>query len=994
MGIMKEYPIMAFVDALDECNEGLEQLLSFFKDILTRLPRFRICLSSRPYRGFSISTSPEIGIFEEIILEDENDSDIRIYVREKLESKMKELKQFGDEEQREEDARVLTNEIVSRASGVFQWVNLVVQKAVDLYSEGNSRRYIQTILKRVPDGLNGVYSQILNEAKKSNDAPRILKLVRWIYLAREPLSLTEFRFTMAFDADRRFSSILGLTDSDDYVDSDGRMQELVKKLSGGLAEVSHGISKAAVQFIHQSVNDFIAEGGLSSLTSRGSNGKGDYQSPVSGYSRGRGHDQFSKFCCQYIATADVMSCDLRNGKNLETHFPFIKYACSSLFFHAQEAEKEHCLQPQSLLEDLQWPSQRVLQRWIGLFDVVNAECPVYLGNNMSLFQIASLFCLSSVVKLLLDKGVDINSKDGSKCTALYLAAAMGDEEMMKMLLAHGADTEAAYFSRDSTALQLAASRGDEVIVRLLLAKGADVTHRDISGRVALHHAAEQGHEKIMKLLLDKKNNIGDRDRYGNTAVHLAVEEGREKALQLLFARDADIMATKDNGETAIHIAAKKGQEHVLRWLLRQRLDSTIEDSEGQTALHSSMNGGRENAVKVMEILLQNGADVNHTDHKGRTALHRAVEKDAVAVVRMLLESGADITLRDNDGQTALQRAGIYGHKAVLKIIEEMRGIADPKSSATAQLYDAVENNDEVLVQQLLDAGADVTASNSQGMTALYIAARRGCNSIVRHLLDSGADATARTKDLGYDLGNTAIHVAASHHHMTTLELLLDNCADIEAKNMFGKTVLHKAAGEGHVEVVSKLLEKGICIDTKARDGETALYDAVFHGQRTMVEFLLSEGADANTNSDDHAALDLAAMEGLDDIVRLLLDAGADPTFKTQQMTTALHQASRTGRINIVQMLIDNAADPRVQDSRGHTPLHQTLWASHNAIANLLVENGANPVTKNDDGETPLHIAARRGNDEILSSLFGKGAGDKLGDFDLEELWSWRVPADI
>ncbi|KAH8803442.1 hypothetical protein F5884DRAFT_640733, partial [Xylogone sp. PMI_703] len=251
--ILKEYPVKVYVDALDECEKDTKMLLSFFNGLLARLPKISICISSRHYPDILIPKSHEIGTIEKICVEEENHSDIRLYVREKFED----LKRFREEAQREKDAEILMNQILNKAKGVFQWVNLVVRDVVDSYNKGNPLRSIQTRLKQVPGDLGGLYSRILDQIKIDNKPERILKLIQWIYCAARPLSLAELRVAMAFDPNRSFTTISELEDSDDYADSDEQMQELVKSLSGGLAEVSHGSDRSFVQFIHQSVNDFI-----------------------------------------------------------------------------------------------------------------------------------------------------------------------------------------------------------------------------------------------------------------------------------------------------------------------------------------------------------------------------------------------------------------------------------------------------------------------------------------------------------------------------------------------------------------------------------------------------------------------------------------------------------------------------------------------------------------------------------------------------------------
>jgi ankyrin repeat protein len=110
-----------------------------------------------------------------------------------------------------------------------------------------------------------------------------------------------------------------------------------------------------------------------------------------------------------------------------------------------------------------------------------------------------------VVKLLLEKGADMESQDTENSqTPLWWAAANGYEAVVKLLLEKGADVESK--SRyGQTPLSWAVEKGHEAVVKLLLEKGADVESKDKYGRTPLWPASEKGHEAVVKLLLEVAN---------------------------------------------------------------------------------------------------------------------------------------------------------------------------------------------------------------------------------------------------------------------------------------------------------------------------------------------------------------------------------------------------------------------------------------------------------------------------------------------------------
>ncbi|KAI9889110.1 MAG: hypothetical protein M1814_005771 [Vezdaea aestivalis] len=176
---------------------------------------------------------------------------------------------------------------------------------------------------------------------------------------------------------------------------------------------------------------------------------------------------------------------------------------------------------------------------------------------------------------------------------------------------------------------------------------------------------------------------------------------------------------------------------------------------------------------IIQLLLENGADIEAKDKEGRTALHWAAENGHEAVIKLLLEKGADIEAKDGYGTTALHWAAGNGHEAVIKL--------------------------------LLEKGADIEAEDGYGTTALHWAAENGHEAAIKLLLEKGADIEAED---GY--GTTALHLAAENGHEAVIKLLLEKGADIEAKDKERRTALHLAAGNGH-EVVVKLLQSSLSL---------------------------------------------------------------------------------------------------------------------------------------------------------------------------------------
>lgn len=186
-------------------------------------------------------------------------------------------------------------------------------------------------------------------------------------------------------------------------------------------------------------------------------------------------------------------------------------------------------------------------------------------------------CLE-VIKLLLDRGADVNVRDNLGDTVLarmMLSSRVsvwpltGDamtqfRELLRLLLEKGADVNAT--ALDATPLMLAMYFRDGALemVKLLLGKGADVKAKNEHAVTALMIAASQGRADSMRLILDKGANVNARDKDGKTALIWACDGGTFRAAKILLERGADVNAEDKFGNTALAYAGKR-EQHVLRY---------------------------------------------------------------------------------------------------------------------------------------------------------------------------------------------------------------------------------------------------------------------------------------------------------------------------------------------------------------------------------------------------------------------------------------------
>jgi len=282
-------------------------------------------------------------------------------------------------------------------------------------------------------------------------------------------------------------------------------------------------------------------------------------------------------------------------------------------------------------------------------------------------------------------------------------------------------------------------------------------------------------------------------------------------------------------------------------------------------------------VLLVQLLLDNGADLSNTAEQGWTALHWAAQEGHEPVTRLLLDRGANVSATDEQGCTALHLTAKEGREPVTRLLLDREAdVSATDEQGWTALHFAASRDREPVTRLLLDRGANVSATNEHGWTALHFAASRDREPVTRLLLDRGANVSA-TDEQGW----TALHWAADRGHKPVTRLLLDRGAYVSATDEQGCTALHLTAKEGREPVTRLLLDRGANVSATDEQGWTALHWAADRGHKPVTRLLLDRGANVSaTNEHGWTALHFAAMGGRKSLTRLLLNKGVKPSATT------------------------------------------------------------------------------------------------------------------
>jgi ankyrin repeat protein len=349
------------------------------------------------------------------------------------------------------------------------------------------------------------------------------------------------------------------------------------------------------------------------------------------------------------------------------------------------------------------------------------------------------------------------------------------------------------------------------------------------------------------------------------------------AAQDLIAQGADVNAKDETQQSAYLVATSEGFLDLLNLTLAHGADVASKDSFNGTGL---IRAGERGHTGVVGRLIRAGVEVDHVNRLGWTALHEAIilGKGTPAyddTVRVLVAGRADVRLPSRrDGVAPLDHARSKGYARQVATIDKAlrQDAAGPvdKAEANRRLLAAAAAGDADGVALALRVDADQETTDDRRRTPLLLAVTNEHVDVARVLVALGANPNAL--DAQHDTPWLVTGVTGS---VPMLEALLPAHPDLAVRNRFGGVSLIPASERGHVEYVRRVVQTGIDVNHVNDLGWTALLEAV----------ILGDGGPRHQ-----------------EIVRILVAAGADRSIADQNGVTALQHAQRKGYREIAAIL--------------------------------------------------------------------------------------------
>ncbi|KAM0696878.1 hypothetical protein Q7P36_002949 [Cladosporium allicinum] len=648
--------VTCFIDALDECPEAeIRDMIEFLEELSESTAEedigLRVCFSSRHY--------PQITMLkcQPMVLDgqDGHENDIARYVKSKLKVRKGKTKTA-------EEVRIA---VQTKAKGIFMWVVLVVRILNKESDRGSNNAELRKCLDRIPSELHDLFQDILQRGIQHNKY--LVPILQWVSFAQRPLAREELYFAVRSGS----TDFVASEPWDPEEDDTEAMDLFILDSSKGLAEMTKG-KTPTIQFIHESVRDYLRETGFAALAPE-----------LSGNLLGLTHE-YLKRCCVNLITEPVIArlslpeplpkAKSEEARSMRKHasilFPFLNYATDNIVSHAELACANGVDQTE-FIEVIRFSVWRDLASLFAIHDT--RRYPPDISITRKFVYAGAEHLLSSA---FLENARGFGPEDLR--TALQAAIASRNIHLVKFLL--NIDENPAWpcarlLGSEKRALLIQAVKLRDTTIFTALFEGGIPIPADIFLDELLCETSKAGNVQAIRYLSARGADISS---CSDNALHIAITRGLNDVVQVFV--DCGV-------NRGLSLACRRGHLHIVQYLLEKGAGANADDGKGyHDALEDSCRNGREEVVKV---LLANGSSVpyRHASYY-RKMIGEAVEQRRSRIVELLLTEGHGFRAQNKRWYSGmLQLALNNGYDEIAKILTD-NGVEIPGHAGCGSVPDA------------------------------------------------------------------------------------------------------------------------------------------------------------------------------------------------------------------------------------------------------------------------------------------------------------------
>lgn len=841
--------IVCILDGLDECTENaryqfIDALSAFYKRAISEKggSRLKFLITSRPYYDIERRFAELIRNFPSIRVPGENESkaighEIDTVIKWKLSKLALELRLNASEQS------TLEAELLSMTHRTYLWAKLVFDI---LYRtiRPTSRR-LKEIVRSIPPTVDKAYEAILSKVDDA-ERPQARKLLGIIVAASRPLTLQELNVALTIELHHRSYEDLKV----DLYDEE-RFESTVRNMCGLFVT----IIDQRIYLIHQTAREFLVA--KNKVLDGWKHSLDPVQSELS----------LATSCIALLMFTDFddrfewdMILDGIDPAGI-SGFEFLGYASFFWTTHFQKGQGQVTDELLQLVLEVCSTSSRRFNIWSRLYRI--SDRAISMPRFINIMMVASYFGHDtvlehllrenkldidskdhehgrtsllwaiqqghlSVVKLLVGTGkADVNSKDNEGRTPLWLACRTRQEDMALFLLENDADPMYKT-AQDLTALFESASRGLPKVIAWILRSASHhalqmlTEQYDSSGKSILNLAilSENGSQyPIVKMVIDalgpfpgrRRKLLYHQDHSNCSPLFHAALKNQPQIIKLLVEVDKGLLSQTgwfDWRDTPLHVAAHWQNLNAVQALIDSGANPDIQQRIGHTPLHiASLRPDVPDGVQILKILLKRADPLISTD-LGENIIHLVLNSDNAIHFR---------TIADHIPYPILhQLATSKNKKGDIPLLDATAkfGHEDLDYISRSQTFKAVC---EVMVKIIAEADADAILNlvrEQDRPIALHRFIETGSDDLVAEIIPKFAALDRSLLDSKDIHAQTPLMKSVYGQQRRTIQLLLDNSANVNAQDYVGKTALHYAVEHDIPDVAELLVCEGADLNIK------------------------------------------------------------------------------------------------------------------------------------------------------------------------------------
>ena len=486
------------------------------------------------------------------------------------------------------------------------------------------------------------------------------------------------------------------------------------------------------------------------------------------------------------------------------------------------------------------------------------------------------------------------------------------------------------------------------MIKILLENGAEIDLEDNEGNTPICFCARFGNEKSIKFLKEKGADIYKRNKSKISPIETCIQYGHKKSMEIFLEFGYEINNISQGEMSLLGVATINNNIEIINYFVEKGADINLRDGLGYTPIFYSIIA---ESGYLLKYYLEKGVDINILCKDNNSLLYYSLQNKSDEIFNILIDRDINVNTYSNKGISPLYKA--CRNRDLIKIEKLLqKGAKIEANIRMTPLKLVIINDDYDILDLFINYGLDLNLEIG-GVSLLVGAIKKKDIKLVRYLIKNGVNVNHIDSK-----NNIPIKVAViDNDDVEILELILKNGFDSMAHQVIKIDLLLLSMNWNNLkkteEFLNVFLKYGFRLEEKNERGQSLLFCMVYRLMFSRRNF---------------------------NILKLLLDFGADIESVDYEGTTMLDEAISKSAYDVANFLIGNGANIERCDKKGNSYLMKLLSyeeepenKSYIRLLNKLLKTRKLIEKKNANGDTPLIIATKENNIFCVQNLISIGA---------------------